>query len=710
MLNGMSVAVGIALVQLTMLTTVGGHAAQLAVGGAVCASLADVPNTPLRALYRVLAAALLSTLAAFTVLLLKTNPLWLAPGIAAVTFLAMMTMAWGQRAAAVSFAPVLSMVFSMAVPTGGVQALPLAAWSAAGSALYLCWALLSSWLLQPLFRRQALVATLQAAARLFRTRADLVAKPLSEPGDVASMRSWIGDEAALAERLQSARDLLFVGPDTERARRGMAMLLRVIDLRDILLASRLDIDLLRDDTASGRFVRERLREGLVALADALDQSALALSGRADAPDPQVLLARVQALFDDAPTGPEGDAGPTLAGIVAGRLRHLAGDVARIHALLRGAQEGLPLSMDQLRGFVAPEGWPWSSVRQQLHLRSPVLRHALRTALALATAYVVGHLLPWASHPHWLVLSVAVVLRGSLEQTLARRNTRVLGTMVGCLVVLGIAELVREHYLPLVFLVAAGTSHAFLNVMYVVTATAATVMALLQAHLVDPGSGFAVGERLADTFLGAVLAWGFSYVLPSWERRAMPVLVSRTLQALRDYANLAMTEEHTGPHGAVQQRLARRRAYDALSALAAAAQRSTVEPRQVRLPLRELFVLLDHGQRLMAHLSMIRLMLARNSPELDSAEAHESLRNARGAMNECLDPARREGEGSAHVANGAMPVPALPLNAPEQNRLPWLKRRLAVAVQDAQRVREGAAQAVRVLHEPRAPARGDARRA
>ena len=52
---------------------------------------------------------------------------------------------------------------------------------------------------------------------------------------------------------------------------------------------------------------------------------------------------------------------------------------------------------------------------------------------------IGLALPWGSHPYWLVLSVAVVLRGNLGDTLARRNARVLGTMLGCLVVVGLIK-------------------------------------------------------------------------------------------------------------------------------------------------------------------------------------------------------------------------------------------------------------------------------
>lgn len=83
----------------------------------------------------------------------------------------------------------------------------------------------------------------------------------------------------------------------------------------------------------------------------------------------------------------------------------------------------------------------------------------------------------------------------------------------------------------------------------------------------------MAERVADTVLGAALAWLFSYVLPAWERRQLPQLVSQERQGLSDYA-LAILG--AGGPDQVDQRLARRRADDALGALAAAVQRSAAE--------------------------------------------------------------------------------------------------------------------------------------
>jgi len=126
-LNGISVALGIGLIQFLITALAGHHAAQLALSGAVCASLADVPNTPARTRSRVPVAAALSLAAALTVALLDPFPIALGFGIGAIAFVAMMTMAWGPRAGAVSFAPILSLVFTMAVPESSVSAWELAA-------------------------------------------------------------------------------------------------------------------------------------------------------------------------------------------------------------------------------------------------------------------------------------------------------------------------------------------------------------------------------------------------------------------------------------------------------------------------------------------------------------------------------------------------------------------------------------------------------
>lgn len=667
--NGIAVATGIAVVHALIAALAGVHAGQLAIAGAVCSSLADLPGTGRRNLQRVWRAALLGTVAAALVAWLRPWPAALGVGLAVLTWASMMAMAWGPRAGPVSFAPVLALVFSMAVPRQ-VPATTLLACHAAGALGYLAWAAFTGWALQRRYRTLALAGALRAMARLLGSRAALLEAAGDDEG---KLRNWVGDEAALAEALQAARDQLFDARPSPRADREAAMLLHVIDLRDVLLASRLDLDLIGDDEA-GRWVRQRLAQDLRRVAAALQAAEDALRGVSPlGADP---VPAADDPFAGVPLRPD-DPRMRLVPVLGTRLHQLDDSVRRIHGLLRGQAEPLPVSREDLQLFVSPDDWPLQAVRAQLALRSPVMRHALRAGLALGAAFFIAKALPWASHPHWLVLSVAVVLRGNLEQTLARRNARVLGTLLGCVLVLGLAEL------PLLqapaFLVAVGVAHSFVTVRYLVTATAATVMALVQSHLVDPAGGFAIYERAADTLLGAALAWAFSYVLPSWERRSLPRHVTQALTALRGYAQQTLMGELGGDAG-VAQRLARRQAYDALGTLAAALQRGTAEPASVRPPMVPLAQLLDHGHRLMAHLSAIRGTRVRRAQALQALPGSGALlAQANDALQAFLGSPR---EGALPVAPAAPGLASLPGQSPADEPLPWLDRRLQLALSDA----------------------------
>jgi len=685
--NGIAVAVGIGCIQIVARELAGAHAAALVVSGAACASIADLPNATSRTWHRVGAAALLSVLAALAVDLVRARPTALGLVVIAVAFVAMMALAWGARAGAVSFSPVLAMIFAMAVPPAEHE-LAIAGWGACGAVAYLGWALLAGAALQRRYRTLAMVAALRAAAALFRARADVLVAYRVLAGEAPPLRAWIGGEAALADRLQAARDLVYPAVQSACWQRDVAIVLRLIDLRDALLTSRLDVALLGTDVA-GREILERAAAALRALGERLDDAADALRDGTTSSAPEAIAPSLAAL-GDAAAMPADDPRARLVPVLAGRLDRLAGDVDRIHRLLHGERDTLPLTEPQLQTFVAPEGWPTRALKPHWRRDSPVLRHAVRMSLALGTAYYLALALPWAAHPYWLVLSVAVVLRGSLGDTLARRNARVLGTVLGCLIVIGVSHLPSAAFVNVAFLAALATAHSFVIQRYWVTATAASVMALLQSHLVNPEAGFAIGERIADTFLGAMLAWCFSYVLPSWERRSVPDAIGRALGELRDYAAHSL---RAGSGDAVDERLARRKAYESLAALGAAVSRSRVEPRGVRLPIERVAALLDHGERFMAHLSLVRHSLARLDDAAELRRADAALAEAVAALGVCLDIAApdelAERQTAAAVAAAADDVDLLPAQPPTADVVPWLARRLAQLVREATDIRAAA---------------------
>ena len=655
-----------------------------AAGGAVCASLSDLPNPHTRVWPRLIPAALLAATVTLAVGLFQHSPVAMTLLIATTAFGTLMTMAWGLRAGPMSFSGILALVFAMAWYSDGLvgetalHALIHAAWVLAGALVYALWARASAWLLRRRYRELALAAAMRACMRRLRSRAARIAGEVSAAD--ASIRASISDDVLLADALQVARDQIFAARPSVHSRCQVDVLLGLIELRDLLLASRLDVDLLGDDASGWGWrvaiaaTQKQLAQALEALAAAIDLGAAPPLLTADTARRELAarLAAVPASADDPRHH--------LVNALRNRVGHMLDDVAAMAARCAGPDRPAALTAGQLRQFVSPEGWPLAALHAHLNLQSGVMRHALRATLALSLAYVLGLHLPWAAHPYWLVLSVAVVLRGSLEQTLARRDDRIIGTVIGCMLVVGLAQLHQPHLLSLAFLVAVGVAHAYVNLRYRIAATAATLMALVQPLLLTPAEFVlrtTVTERLADTVIGAALAWAFCFVLPQWERRSLGRL---SLQLRGALARHAANVLRWAPDPAQQlaTRLSRQQAYTALAALAATANRTRVEPRHVRLSEAEIEAVMSHGYRLMALLGAVQQMLSRRVGRLDEGVVVEALAETAAATVQALQP-----DAAAPVAG---PVEAVLSDWPEHrdqhDLTPWLLRRLRICRSEA----------------------------
>lgn len=679
-LNGLSVALGVAATHGVVTLLFGETAGLAAVGGAVCASLTDVPNPPQRVLPRVLPAVFAAALVTLLVGLADSSLALTVALVAVVAFLSLMTLAWGLRAGPLSFSPVLAMVFAMAWDRTAGAASPVehALWVFVGGSVYAGWARLGAVVLRHRLRELALVNALRATEQRLRSRAQRIAGAVTAAE--TSIRASIADDVVLADALQAARDQVFAARRSPRSRRQTDLVLGLIELRDLLLASRLDTELLGHDFP-GRQWRSALADTLRHLADVL--AALADAMAYGAPLPEVSVeawrARLAARLAEV-RAPAGDSRGHLVSALQSRLGHMLDDVGTMVARqARRDDVDSPWTPERLAPFVSPEGWPLGALKPHLTLRSGVMRHALRSALALSVAYALGASLPWAAHPFWLMLSVAVVLRGNLEQTLARRNERIIGTVQGCLLVLLLAHVEWVPALSAVFIAAVGVAHAYVNRRYRVAATAATLMALLQPLMLDPTSHPFVGERLADTIIGAGLAWLFSFVLPSWERAAVPRLATQLREALSRHAS-NMLLWRPGAEDQLAQRLSRQQAYAALAGLAAAAQRTRVEPESVRLPEADIESALSHGYRLMALLGAVQHQVQRRSDRLDAARAETALPLARQACVGVLNGEPATGTDPADIPDGD--AGAWPEHLDQQDLTPWLLRRLRICRSEA----------------------------
>lgn len=711
--NGLSVALGLLLISGGVHLWLGAAAAASAATGVIVASPPDRAAPRRGKLRQLLPAALLSLPLFFAVQMLHTMPGRLGLLLVPASFLAFLAMAWGKRGIPIAIALMLAMVFSMATrpPSGLGEALARTGHMALGSALYVVYATLMNLVLNARYRTQymadlllSMAGLMRAQARQFRARDE--SSDVREV-DAPALGAMLRAQAALADQLQSTRDLVFESPRTPYRQRLAGMLLTVLEMRDHLLASELDLETLRGHPRHGAQLAA-MRQALEAMAadvEALADALLQLRRPAAIADRRQALAAIPANADET-TAFGGPSPGQLARGLANRLAHLNDETVRLARLARGDEApDLAIVRAHWQVFVSPTEW---SIRPFLALwrwDAPPLRHAIRAALALATGYVIAVLMPWGSHDYWILLTIVVVLRGSLAQTLERRNQRVAGTLVGSLFAVA---LLATHPGPLELLLAMTAAQAFAHGFavrkYTLTAVAATVLGLVQAHQLYAGAAptFALGERIADTLIGAALAWAFCYVLPSWERTQIPALVRRTVAAQARHARLSLSlgQLHaleTAPE--LEWRLARREAFDALSALVQATQRSLSEPRAVQPPLEPLERLQAHSYQLLAQLSSVKSMLVLRHDRLTPSQVQGPLERAARRIDEAIGP---RPAGAPEPADAPDPTPAaslssgpVPLPDPfDQDISPWLLRRLDLAAGIAMQIKADVAQILR----------------
>ncbi|CAN5908885.1 YccS family putative transporter [soil metagenome] len=630
-LNGLAVGFGLAVLSVLVYAVAGATVAASASVGMLILSIGD-QTSPARGKLRQIAPLLwMAAPMSLAVQMAHLLPEYSTPAIGALVmlggFIGMLGTAWGARGGPLGFALLLAIVFAMSTPPPPrwQEVLVHIAWFQIGAMLYGAYAVFNARVLNTRFRTQALADALAQLATMLRQQG----ARLASTGDRREnqLRALLSEQAALADKLQTARDLVLDAARTPRQLRLAGMLIAAIRLREQALACELELDVQASrGVATFTAADADALHGLwLASARSLERVCWALFTASRMPDD--LPAALDAWQKDAPQQPS----PTLrtaADAVSAEMRSLL-RFARLVG--RGAdarsgtdeQEALPALLAQARDwprFRTSMRWPIAPLRRALSGHSPVMRYAARVSIALGVGYSVALHLPWAAHPHWILLTIAVVMRTNLAQTLERRNARLVGTFIGCVLVtalLGLHPSVPVQFMLLAL--GAGVAHGFAQVRYLVAATAATVLALIQGHLLHTAGDSALAERLADTVIGTLLAWAFSYVLPAWERRQLPALLKRLRTAQLQHAKVALGGVDLASANA-DWRLSRREVHDSLAAIATAAQRAQSEPLAVQPPLDLLERLQLRSYRLLAQLGGVRSW--REQPEVDAQRAEE----------------------------------------------------------------------------------------
>ncbi|WP_328318873.1 FUSC family protein [Streptomyces sp. NBC_00388] len=286
--------------------------------------------------------------------------------------------------------------------------------------------------------------------------------------------------------------------------------------------------------------RERVRELLAAAGSVLDTAARAVRHG----EPVVIASQAFAVLE-APDTTDVLTGPALR--AAARLSALLRDVVET-AQGEGTSADTETLVRPTLMRMAPVALRTMRKETRGH-DSPVLRHAIRTAVVAAVGYLIGVALPYG-HGYWVPLAAVMVMRPDFSQTYGRAVARFGGTLVGVTIATAVVQLAHPGpYLSgALAVVSAGLMFLLMRTGY--TAASACVSAYV-VFLLDM-SGLAVGQTIRDrvllTLIGGILAMAAYAVYPAWETPRLRNRLADWLLADGRYA-AAVVAHYADPAGA-----------------------------------------------------------------------------------------------------------------------------------------------------------------
>ncbi|MGW1885911.1 FUSC family protein [Streptomyces sp. NPDC001970] len=257
-----------------------------------------------------------------------------------------------------------------------------------------------------------------------------------------------------------------------------------------------------------------------------------------------------------------------------------GDVLEPHTEVPGLYAGTPSVARTAR-----------RIRTQLHPQSPIFRHAVRLAVGVVLAEVVGRSIGgWgglgiSAHGFWVALTTMLVLFPGYGHTLARGWGRAAGAVLGGLLAWVLS---LPHWsltgLAVASVVLAAASFVTLRTGQLMLNLWLTTWIVFLIHHVGGLPGPTAWARAADTVVGAALAVLIFLVWPTWSTRRLPGLLAEWLRVqdrllpelLTGYADVGATDR-----AAVDELRARSR--QVREHLEAAVEESHAEPAEHRGP-------------------------------------------------------------------------------------------------------------------------------
>jgi uncharacterized membrane protein (TIGR01666 family) len=596
--------------------------------GALGVSIPDNPGPADHRRNAMLITIGLSFIMAVVTGLLTSYPWALTLLIAISCFLFSMLNIFGARAASVGVSVLVVMILGIDTQLTWQQTLIYATYILAGGTWYFLLSIASQGLLPYRAAEQTLGECILEVAAFMRIKAAFY----DEHTDINdNYKKVLDQQVVVNQQQQNVRDILFrtrklLRDTSPNGRKLVLTFVDLVDLYDQINATHHKYDHIREQFAHTRIL-PLFHQIIIQLAEELEHIGEGLHNHQSVKPVHNFLPRLTLLkstVDEAEK--EGTNVLALKRILI-NLRNIAYRLNRMYEY-QNSTPALPESRSKdLSRFVDRQMIDWSLFRANISLSSNHFRHAARVAIVCVLAYVFTLTVSEGPHSYWILLTIIVILKPGYSLTKQRNIERIVGTIIGGIIGLGVltffpTDAARFGFLVLFMLL----TFSFIRLKYVVSVLFMTPYILIVFSFTTTYNDATVAwERIIDTLIGAFAAiLGSYFVFPSWESYQLKTAVVNMLKSNVHYLSKIVERSKNSPESQSGYRLARKGLYVHSANLTTAFQRMLSEPKSKQGQANLLYRLVVLNNQLTSYLATLSYQLDAN--EQLSAEQLKQLRS------------------------------------------------------------------------------------
>lgn len=574
--------------------------------GALCVSVVDTPGPIVHRRNAMLVTTALITLICIIVGLTNRNPYFIGGLLIISSFIFSMFFLYGNRAASIGTAALLIMVLSIDDVRPWKDVLFYALMVFGGSIWYTFLSYFFYRLRPYRLVQQTLSDSIHEVSKFLRAKALFYHQNVNYDDNYADLLQL---QVQVHEKQDAVRELLFktreiVRDSTPEGRFLLLVFVDMVDLYEQVMSTYYNYGQLHDqfDAVGILHSYERVINGI---ATELDEIAFALkTGGTPAPpaflieEVNKLKAEITALEKDNQDGKYNTLGIIALKNIEVNIENILSRVKTINSYFNKNEKKNLKDNDNIEvdRFITRQNIDIKQFYDNLTFSSNTFRHSVRVAIVMFIGYLVSQLMD-SSHSYWILLTILVISKPGFSLTKQRNYQRLIGTVVGAFIGMGLIIYVHDkHTLFFILIFCMIGAYSFQRKNYVISVLFMTPYILVLYDFLGMGSISIAKERIYDTLIGSGIALLGSYTLfPNWEHQNLKEAMLKMLSANLAYYDQVTLLYFNRESNLMNYKVARKEVYVTSANLASLFQRMFSEPKSKQRLMKEMhqFTALNH---------------------------------------------------------------------------------------------------------------------